>query len=63
MKNLPQKLIIDLNDNFIINNIIIERVAESKDYTKKFLLKMVDGNIIEAVLMKHKDKRNTCWRT
>lgn len=63
MKNLPQKLITDLNDNFIINNIIIEKVAESKDNTKKFLLKMVDGNIIEAVLMKYKYGYSICVST
>jgi len=53
----------DLNDHFIINNIIIERVAESKDNTKKFLLKMVDGNIIEAVLMKYKYGYSICVST
>jgi 23S rRNA (adenine2503-C2)-methyltransferase len=63
MKNLPKELQDNLEKKFIIENMTIEKVAESKDKTKKFLLKLIDGNIIESVLMKYKYGYSICVST
>ncbi|MEA1974602.1 MAG: 23S rRNA (adenine(2503)-C(2))-methyltransferase RlmN [Bacillota bacterium] len=63
MVNLPKKIQVDLEKEFIIENIVIEKIAESKDNTRKFLLKLIDDNIIEAVLMKYKYGYTICVST
>ncbi|MGM0378661.1 MAG: 23S rRNA (adenine(2503)-C(2))-methyltransferase RlmN [Bacillota bacterium] len=63
MKNIPNNLIVVLKDKFILKNMAIEKTYESKDNTKKFLLKLSDGNIIEAVLMKYKHGYTICIST
>lgn len=63
MKNIPNNLIVVLKDKFILKNMAIEKTYESKDNTKKFLLKLSDGNIIEAVLMKYKHGYSICIST
>lgn len=63
MKNIPNNLIKVLKDKFILKNMVIEKIYKSKDNTKKFLLKLNDGNIIEAVLMKYKHGYSICIST
>ena len=52
MSNLNKDLIQKLNANFKIDYIKIKRKQES-DLTNKYLFELIDGNFIEAVLMKH----------
>ncbi len=52
MTNLSKDLILKLNSNFKIDYIKIKRKQES-DLTNKYLFELIDGNFIEAVLMKH----------
>ena len=52
MTNLNKDLIQKLNVNFKIDYIKMKRKQES-DLTNKYLFELVDGNFIEAVLMKH----------
>ena len=52
MSNLNKDLIQKLNANFKIDYIKMERKQES-DLTNKYLFELIDGNFIEAVLMKH----------
>lgn len=50
--NLNKELIEKLKDNFSFDFIEIKRKQES-DLTNKYLFLLKDGNLIEAVLMKH----------
>lgn len=52
MSNLNKNLIQKLNANFKIDYIKMKRKQES-DLTNKYLFELIDGNFIEAVLMKH----------
>lgn len=52
MSNLNKDLIQKLNANFKIDYIKMKRKQES-DLTNKYLFELIDGNFIEAVLMKH----------
>ncbi len=52
MTNLNKDLIQKLNDNFKMDYIKMKRKQES-DLTNKYLFELIDGNFIEAVLMKH----------
>ena len=52
MTNLNKDLIQKLNANFKIDYIKMKRKQES-DLTNKYLFELIDGNFIEAVLMKH----------
>lgn len=63
MKNIPDNLIQYLKENFILKNITIEKVVKSKDRTQKFLLKLQDNHLIEAVLMKYKHGYSICIST
>lgn len=59
-KNLREKL----KNDFYICNMEIVTVKESKeDGTKKYLLSMKDGNIIECVFMKYKHGNSICIST
>lgn len=63
MTNLPQKLIGALKEQFVLKNISIVKVVESKDRTRKFLLKLNDGHIIESVLMSYLHGYSICVST
>ena len=52
MSNLSKDTINKLNNNFSFDYIDILRKQES-DLTNKYLFRLIDGNFIEAVLMKH----------
>ena len=61
INNIPKKLKEFLNENFVVNTVIIYKKLQSKkDYTKKYLMKLEDGNIIECVLMKYKFGLSAC---
>ena len=59
MKNLPQKIIDHLDENFFLGNMSIDTEQSSKDGTIKRLYKLQDGQLIESVLMPYNDGRRT----
>ena len=59
MSNLSKDLINKLEDNFFFDKIEIIKKQEDKDVSK-FLFKMEDGNLIEAVLMEHDYGNSLC---
>ena len=64
MNNIPKSLKERLENSFIIDMPKIERVYESSiDGTKKILLALKDGNLIECVLMKYKHGNSICVST
>ena len=61
MSNISIDLREKLKDKYFIDNITVLDKLESKmDETKKFILKLNDGNIIEAVVMKYKYGNSIC---
>lgn len=62
MSNLSKNLITFLKENFEINLLNIETFEEN-DNTKKYLLKLNDGNKIECVLMYHDYGKSLCVST
>ena len=64
MSNIPKSLIEVLKERFIIDSAEIYKKLESKeDETKKYLLKLYDGEIIEAVAMVYKHGVSICVST
>ncbi|MDZ7548687.1 23S rRNA (adenine(2503)-C(2))-methyltransferase RlmN, partial [Clostridium perfringens] len=64
MKNLPQKLVEKLKENFHIGiPEVIESFESTLDGTQKLLLAFNDGNIIESVIMKYKHGNSICIST
>lgn len=64
MKNLPKSLKEKLNENFsILIPEIVESFKSSDDDTRKLLLAMHDGNLIECVIMKYKHGNTICIST
>lgn len=64
MINIPISLREKLSRNFVISIPKILEVFESNiDGTKKLLLQMEDGNIIESVIMKYKHGNSICIST
>lgn len=63
MTNLPKLLRAVLSENFILDNVRIAKALLSKDGTKKFLLVLRDGEMVEAVLMKYKHGYTLCVST
>jgi len=63
MKNIPKDLLDYLRNNFILENMTIEKVVKSKDNTQKFLLKLKDNHVIETVLMKYRHGYSICIST
>lgn len=59
-KTLPEELRLTLEKDFPIFGLELVKLLESKNKDSvKAIFKLKDGNIIEAVLMKHKNGRNT----
>lgn len=56
--NLPKDMIEELKKDYILNPVEIFKVLTSKDGTKKYLIKLFDGNIFECVFM-HQNYGNT----
>ncbi len=63
MSNIPQELRNLLKENFIDVPVKIEKELISKDGTKKYLLSLPDGNVVEAVLMSYKYGNTICIST
>ena len=59
MTNLSKDLISKLNDNFYFDKLEIIKKQEDKDVSK-FLFKLADNNLIEAVLMNHDYGNSLC---
>jgi len=59
MSNLSRELIDKLENNFSFDNIEIIKNEEDKDVSK-FLFRLSDGNLIEAVLMNHDYGNSLC---
>ncbi len=57
MKNIPNNLKIELEENYPIDIAKIVRTEESSDGTKKYLFEFKDGKTAEAVLLLMKDKQ------
>lgn len=61
INNIPKKLKEFLKGNMSVNTVsIYKKLQSEKDYTKKYLMKLDDGNIIESVLMKYKFGLSAC---
>ena len=61
MSNIPKKLIEDLTKQYCIRSVEIEDVLISKlDGTRKYLMRLFDGNIIEFVLMRYEYGNSIC---
>lgn len=62
MSNISKELIKFLNDNYVVNSFKVKTYTESDD-TKKYLLELSDGNLIECVLMRHDYGNSLCVST
>ena len=61
MKNLPKSLKEKLWENYCFFPTIVEKQLVSElDGTRKFLFRLVDGNIIESVFMKYQHGNSVC---
>ena len=61
MTNLPLKLRKELEEEYSLPQVSIEKVRKSKaDGTRKYLLKMEDGVLVESVLMKYRHGYSQC---
>ncbi|AIY82778.1 MAG: 23S rRNA (adenine(2503)-C(2))-methyltransferase RlmN [Clostridium baratii] len=64
MKNLPKSLKEKLKENFkIVIPEIVEEFRSNDDDTRKLLLALEDGNLIECVIMKYKHGNTICIST
>ena len=64
MRNLPKSLKEKLKENFkIVIPEIVEEFRSNDDDTRKLLLALEDGNLIECVLMKYKHGNSICIST
>ena len=63
MTNIPQELRATLKESYIDQPVKIEKELISKDGTKKYLLSLPDGNVVEAVLMNYKYGNTICIST
>ena len=60
---LPKQMVEQLKQEYILKPIEIFKVLESKDGTKKYLLKLHDKNIIECVFLKQNYGNTICMST
>lgn len=64
MKNLPKSLIEKMKESmYIYYPEVLEELTSSIDGTKKLLLRLNDGNIVECVIMKYKHGNSICVST
>jgi len=64
MKNIPKSLKEKLNENFeILIPEVVECFKSSDDNTRKLLLALNDGNLIECVIMQYKHGNTICIST
>lgn len=60
MTNISKELRENLEKKYSLHNFNIIKKLESKDGTKKYLFDILDGNVIESVLMKYKYGYSIC---
>lgn len=64
MTNLSKELVSKLNEDFYIGRADIEvKLVSKEDKTRKYLLKLQDGNAVECVLMEYKHGKTICIST
>lgn len=63
MANIPKKIRDALSENFICGSSSIEKISEAPDSTKKLLIKLGDGKLIEAVIIPSPDRITFCLST
>lgn len=63
MTDLPLGLRIRLKENFYVLGLEVVRILKSKDATQKFLFRLKDGNVIEAVSIPSKKRITGCVST
>lgn len=64
MVNIPKALKEKIEVNYLVDNMDVEKVYASEfDGTKKYLLKLMDNNIIECVYMQYKHGNTLCIST
>ena len=56
--SLPVRKILD--DNFVINKLLVDKIQKSKDGTIKNAVKLFDGNIVESVLIPSNNRSTAC---
>lgn len=61
--NLPKKLINDISSAYVLKPVNIYTRLESKDGTKKYLLQLNDGNIVECVWLTQNYGNTICLST
>lgn len=57
MKNLPKELITQLNERYYLDPLVIAKIEESRDRSKKYLFELKDGNTVESVLLPMKQEQ------
>src|SRR5450830_299097 len=63
-ENIPKDLRTGLDELFLINPLIVEKVLKSRDgNTEKVLFKCLDGSLIETVLMRFERRNSLCVST
>ena len=60
MSNLSKPLRDWLNDNFVINGVVVSDMQVSSDRTIKCAMKLIDGNVVESVLIPTKTRMTAC---
>lgn len=63
MTNLSKKGLANLEENFVIDSLKINKLQISKDGTRKYLFELNDGKMVETVLMKHNYGNSICIST
>ena len=60
---LPKQMKVELSENYILKPMQIYKKLESKDGTKKYLLKTYDNNLVECVFMTQNYGNTICLST
>lgn len=63
MTNLSLGLRQKLNENCYFSQLNLKKRLISKDATRKYLFELEDGNVIESVVIPHKDRTTVCLST
>lgn len=63
MTNISKDLRVLLNDNFIIQSVKVEDLQISKDKTIKIAFKLIDGLLVEGVLIPSENRSTACIST
>lgn len=63
MRNLPKKLISELEEKYTIEKLTCEERLNSKDGTEKILWRLSDGERVESVLIRQKKRSTLCVST